>query len=128
MVYLINVLWKCIFSHLGTHVTRFALWPAKLEIYSLALGRDSVGSSAQAIGVGLGGRRSGLDAGLGIWAGRRLGGKAGSSVPWPDPHPFALPLALALCHGFNLDTENPITFQENARGFGQTVVQLEGSR
>uniref|UniRef100_P11578 Integrin alpha-M n=1 Tax=Cavia porcellus TaxID=10141 RepID=ITAM_CAVPO len=36
--------------------------------------------------------------------------------------------ALALCHGFNLDTENPITFQENARGFGQTVVQLEGSR
>uniref|UniRef100_A0A0P6JUN6 Integrin alpha-M isoform 1 n=1 Tax=Heterocephalus glaber TaxID=10181 RepID=A0A0P6JUN6_HETGA len=36
--------------------------------------------------------------------------------------------ALALCHGFNLDTENPVTFQENARGFGQTVVQLEGSR
>ncbi|KAM5227755.1 integrin alpha-M-like [Ctenodactylus gundi] len=36
--------------------------------------------------------------------------------------------ALALCHGFNLDTKNPITFQENARGFGQTVVQLEGSR
>ncbi|KAM6166275.1 integrin alpha-M [Erethizon dorsatum] len=36
--------------------------------------------------------------------------------------------ALALSHGFNLDTENPITFQENARGFGQTVVQLEGSR
>lgn len=35
--------------------------------------------------------------------------------------------ALALCHGFNLDTENPITFQENARGFGQTVVQFEGS-
>ncbi|KAL1789296.1 integrin alpha-M isoform X2 [Sigmodon hispidus] len=35
---------------------------------------------------------------------------------------------LALCHGFNLDTENPITFQENARGFGQSVVQLDGSR
>ncbi|XP_004623053.1 integrin alpha-M [Octodon degus] len=36
--------------------------------------------------------------------------------------------ALALCHGFNLDTETPITFKESARGFGQTVVQLEGSR
>ncbi|KAM6155079.1 integrin alpha-M-like [Rhynchocyon petersi] len=36
--------------------------------------------------------------------------------------------ALALCHGFNLDTENPMTFQENARGFGQSVVQLAGSR
>uniref|UniRef100_A0A8C2QMB8 Integrin alpha M n=1 Tax=Cricetulus griseus TaxID=10029 RepID=A0A8C2QMB8_CRIGR len=35
---------------------------------------------------------------------------------------------LALCHGFNLDTENPITFQENARGFGQSVVQLGESR
>ncbi|XP_048187741.1 integrin alpha-M-like [Perognathus longimembris pacificus] len=36
--------------------------------------------------------------------------------------------ALALCRGFNLDIENPMTFQENARGFGQTVVQFEGSR
>ncbi|XP_054523956.1 integrin alpha-M isoform X2 [Pan troglodytes] len=36
--------------------------------------------------------------------------------------------ALTLCHGFNLDTENAMTFQENARGFGQTVVQLQGSR
>uniref|UniRef100_A0A8C2VIC5 Integrin subunit alpha M n=1 Tax=Chinchilla lanigera TaxID=34839 RepID=A0A8C2VIC5_CHILA len=36
--------------------------------------------------------------------------------------------ALALCHGFSLDTENPITFQESARGFGQTVIQLDGSR
>ncbi|XP_076409461.1 integrin alpha-M [Peromyscus maniculatus bairdii] len=36
--------------------------------------------------------------------------------------------ALALCHGFNLDTENPMTFQENARGFGQSVVQLGDSR
>ncbi|XP_069343338.1 integrin alpha-M-like isoform X2 [Eulemur rufifrons] len=35
---------------------------------------------------------------------------------------------LTLCRGFNLDTENPMTFQENARGFGQSVVQLEGSR
>ncbi|KAK7812109.1 hypothetical protein U0070_004570, partial [Myodes glareolus] len=35
---------------------------------------------------------------------------------------------LALCHGFNLDTENPMTFQENARGFGQSVVQLGDSR
>uniref|UniRef100_A0A8C6QSE8 Integrin alpha M n=1 Tax=Nannospalax galili TaxID=1026970 RepID=A0A8C6QSE8_NANGA len=32
---------------------------------------------------------------------------------------------LALCHGFNLDTENPMAFQENARGFGQNVIQLE---
>ncbi|KAM4829469.1 integrin alpha-M [Thomomys bottae] len=37
-------------------------------------------------------------------------------------------LLTALCHGFNLDVENPTTFQENARGFGQTVVQLAGSR
>ncbi|PNJ33661.1 integrin alpha-M [Pongo abelii] len=36
--------------------------------------------------------------------------------------------ALTLCHGFNLDTENTMTFQENARGFGQSVVQLQGSR
>ncbi|XP_004706067.1 integrin alpha-M [Echinops telfairi] len=36
--------------------------------------------------------------------------------------------ALALCHGFNLDTENIMTFRENARGFGQSVVQFEGSR
>ncbi|XP_047389040.1 integrin alpha-M isoform X2 [Sciurus carolinensis] len=35
---------------------------------------------------------------------------------------------LALCHAFNLDTENPMIFQENARGFGQSVVQFEGSR
>ncbi|GAB1292755.1 Integrin alpha-M [Apodemus speciosus] len=37
-------------------------------------------------------------------------------------------MILALCHGFNLDTENPITFQENARGFGQSVVQLDETR
>ncbi|XP_054438592.1 integrin alpha-M [Pteronotus mesoamericanus] len=36
--------------------------------------------------------------------------------------------ALALCHGFNLDTENAVIFKENARSFGQSVVQLEGSR
>ncbi|XP_070340639.1 integrin alpha-M isoform X1 [Equus asinus] len=36
--------------------------------------------------------------------------------------------ALTLCHGFNLDTENAMIFQENARGFGHSVVQLEGSR
>uniref|UniRef100_A0A8C0X6E5 Uncharacterized protein n=1 Tax=Castor canadensis TaxID=51338 RepID=A0A8C0X6E5_CASCN len=36
--------------------------------------------------------------------------------------------SLALCHGFNLDTEYPTTFQENARGFGQSVIQLGGSR
>ncbi|XP_059548145.1 integrin alpha-M-like [Myotis daubentonii] len=36
--------------------------------------------------------------------------------------------ALALCHGFNLDTENPVIFQENVRSFGQSVVQIEGSR
>ncbi|NP_001076429.1 integrin alpha-M isoform 1 precursor [Mus musculus] len=35
--------------------------------------------------------------------------------------------ALALCHGFNLDTEHPMTFQENAKGFGQSVVQLGGT-
>ncbi|XP_012619586.2 integrin alpha-M isoform X1 [Microcebus murinus] len=35
---------------------------------------------------------------------------------------------LTLCRGFNLDSENPMTFQQNARGFGQSVVQLDGSR
>ncbi|XP_072609526.1 integrin alpha-M isoform X3 [Vulpes vulpes] len=33
-----------------------------------------------------------------------------------------------LCDGFNLDTKNAEIFQENARGFGHSVVQLEGSR
>ncbi|XP_064150905.1 integrin alpha-M isoform X1 [Loxodonta africana] len=41
---------------------------------------------------------------------------------------FFLLTGLALCHGFNLDTENAMIFQENARGFGQSVVQFEGSR
>nr|XP_019572844.1 PREDICTED: integrin alpha-M [Rhinolophus sinicus] len=36
--------------------------------------------------------------------------------------------ALALCHGFNLDTQNAMIFQENTRSFGQSVVQFEGSR
>nr|KAF6489741.1 integrin subunit alpha M [Molossus molossus] len=36
--------------------------------------------------------------------------------------------ALALCHGFNLDTETAVIFQENVKSFGQSVVQLEGSR
>ncbi|XP_051001335.1 integrin alpha-M [Acomys russatus] len=35
---------------------------------------------------------------------------------------------LGLCHGFNLDTEHPMTFRETARGFGQSVVQLGESR
>ncbi|XP_036680912.1 integrin alpha-M [Balaenoptera musculus] len=43
-------------------------------------------------------------------------------------HRVLLLTALALCHGFNLDTENAVIFQNNARGFGQSVVQLEGSR
>ncbi|XP_061066126.1 integrin alpha-M [Eubalaena glacialis] len=42
-------------------------------------------------------------------------------------HRVLLLTALALCHGFNLDTENAVIFQNNARGFGQSVVQLEGS-
>uniref|UniRef100_A0A8C6EN59 Integrin subunit alpha M n=1 Tax=Marmota marmota marmota TaxID=9994 RepID=A0A8C6EN59_MARMA len=46
----------------------------------------------------------------------------------PDPKHLILLPALALCRAFNLDTENPMTFQENARGFGQSVVQFEGSR
>ncbi|XP_077616432.1 integrin alpha-M [Crocuta crocuta] len=44
-------------------------------------------------------------------------------------HRILLLTALTLlCHGFNLDTKNSMLFQENARGFGQSVVQLEGSR
>ncbi|KAM5197813.1 integrin alpha-M [Hipposideros larvatus] len=43
-------------------------------------------------------------------------------------HRVLLLTALALCHGFNLDTQNAVIFQENARGFGQSVVQFEGSR
>uniref|UniRef100_A0A8C9UR07 Integrin subunit alpha M n=1 Tax=Spermophilus dauricus TaxID=99837 RepID=A0A8C9UR07_SPEDA len=46
----------------------------------------------------------------------------------PDPKHLILLPAFALCHAFNLDTENPMTFQENAKGFGQSVVQFEGSR
>uniref|UniRef100_A0A8I6A686 Integrin subunit alpha D n=1 Tax=Rattus norvegicus TaxID=10116 RepID=A0A8I6A686_RAT len=41
---------------------------------------------------------------------------------------FLLVTVLTLCHGFNLDTENPMTFQENARGFGQSVIQLGETR
>ncbi|XP_059270802.1 integrin alpha-M-like isoform X1 [Mustela nigripes] len=33
-----------------------------------------------------------------------------------------------LCDGFNLETEKAAIFQENARSFGHSVVQLEGSR
>ncbi|XP_010979120.2 integrin alpha-M [Camelus dromedarius] len=43
-------------------------------------------------------------------------------------HRVLLLTALALSHGFNLDTKNPVIFQNNAKGFGQSVVQLEGSR
>ncbi|XP_058536355.1 integrin alpha-M isoform X1 [Ochotona princeps] len=35
---------------------------------------------------------------------------------------------MALCHGFNLDTENPLILQGTEKGFGQSVVQFEGSR
>ncbi|KAH0626350.1 hypothetical protein JD844_001288 [Phrynosoma platyrhinos] len=35
-----------------------------------------------------------------------------------------LPAVLTSCHGFSLDTEHPITFQEAAMGFGQSVVQF----
>ncbi|XP_058142009.1 integrin alpha-M [Dasypus novemcinctus] len=35
---------------------------------------------------------------------------------------------LSLCHGFNLDTESATIFQKDAKGFGQSVVQFEGSR
>ncbi|XP_060110957.1 integrin alpha-M [Heteronotia binoei] len=31
---------------------------------------------------------------------------------------------LMACHGFSIDTERPIVFQEAAEGFGQTVVQF----
>ncbi|KAK2489924.1 hypothetical protein MC885_015534 [Smutsia gigantea] len=43
-------------------------------------------------------------------------------------HKVLLLTVLALGHGFNLDTETVKIFQENARGFGHSVVQLEGSR
>nr|XP_008113686.1 PREDICTED: integrin alpha-M [Anolis carolinensis] len=33
-------------------------------------------------------------------------------------------VVLTSCRGFSLDTENPIIFRENAKGFGQTVVQF----
>ncbi|XP_015261802.1 PREDICTED: integrin alpha-M-like [Gekko japonicus] len=32
--------------------------------------------------------------------------------------------ALMACHGFSVDTERPIIFQEAAEGFGQTIVQF----
>uniref|UniRef100_A0A452QWB3 Integrin subunit alpha M n=1 Tax=Ursus americanus TaxID=9643 RepID=A0A452QWB3_URSAM len=53
--------------------------------------------------------------------------KASCFIPaWPSP--LLLPLALVLlCDGFNLETEKAAIFQENARSFGHSVVQLEGS-
>ncbi|XP_045426246.1 integrin alpha-D isoform X2 [Pipistrellus kuhlii] len=36
--------------------------------------------------------------------------------------------ALAACHGFNLDVEEPTVFQEDGAGFGQSVVQFGRSR
>ncbi|XP_043835204.1 integrin alpha-D-like [Dromiciops gliroides] len=45
--------------------------------------------------------------------------------------PFALLLlliALTFCCGFNLDSEQPRIFQMDTAGFGQSVVQFEGSR
>ncbi|XP_036889539.1 integrin alpha-M isoform X1 [Sturnira hondurensis] len=52
----------------------------------------------------------------------------GFLLPPAMAHRVLLLTALALCHGFNLDTENAVIFQENERSFGQSVVQLEGSR
>ncbi|XP_006148171.1 integrin alpha-M [Tupaia chinensis] len=46
----------------------------------------------------------------------------------PMTYRILLLTAVALCHGFNLDTENTVNFQENAKSFGQSVVQFEGSR
>ncbi|VCW78060.1 unnamed protein product [Gulo gulo] len=43
-------------------------------------------------------------------------------------HRVLLLTALVLCDGFNLETEKAAIFQENARSFGHSVVQLEGSR
>ncbi|XP_044089248.1 integrin alpha-M isoform X1 [Neovison vison] len=39
-----------------------------------------------------------------------------------------LTASVLLCDGFNLETEKAAIFQENARSFGHSVVQLEGSR
>ncbi|XP_038395658.1 integrin alpha-D-like isoform X1 [Canis lupus familiaris] len=46
---------------------------------------------------------------------------------------MALRIMLLLCvltsyHGFNLDVEEPMVFQEDGAGFGQSVAQLGGSR
>ncbi|XP_074064614.1 integrin alpha-D-like isoform X2 [Macrotis lagotis] len=35
---------------------------------------------------------------------------------------------LASCYGFNLDIKHPIIFQKDVPGFGQSVVQFQGSR
>lgn len=35
---------------------------------------------------------------------------------------------LASYHGFNLDVDEPVIFQEDAAGFGQSVMQFGGSR
>lgn len=46
--------------------------------------------------------------------------------------PFHLPFpnssVLASYHGFNLDVEEPMVFQEDGAGFGQSVVQFGRSR
>uniref|UniRef100_A0A5F9CUP6 Integrin subunit alpha D n=1 Tax=Oryctolagus cuniculus TaxID=9986 RepID=A0A5F9CUP6_RABIT len=44
--------------------------------------------------------------------------------------PLTPPMALVLAsyHGFNLDVDEPVIFQEDAAGFGQSVMQFGGSR
>ncbi|KAG8513652.1 Integrin alpha-D, partial [Galemys pyrenaicus] len=64
-------------------------------------------------------------------SGRPQEDAAGSALRAAETRLASLPCsppALAGCDAFNLDTENAVIFQEQARGFGQSVVQFDGSR
>ncbi|XP_016073129.1 PREDICTED: integrin alpha-D [Miniopterus natalensis] len=64
---------------------------------------------------------------MGCWMmlGRRSRGQSsGASLTVLPTHLLLYSSVLASCHGFNLDVEEPMVFQEDAAGFGQSVAQF----
>lgn len=54
-------------------------------------------------------------------------GEGASLTVLPNPtSPYSS--GLASYHGFNLDVEEPLVFQEDGASFGQSVVQFDKSR
>lgn len=132
---LVKNLWKCICSFVCKYLHNIfylPVGPQSLHFFTVGPFRESVLTSAQTVRAGCGRQTS--PCWVRVNPSRKMHRAGGQTAFWPmslsppDPHPFVFPPALALCHGFNLDTENAVIFQENARSFGQSVVQLEGSR